>query len=65
MSEQTKAAATAEKKDTPIIVVEGVTRVFQVGANQVHALRGVDMQVPRGIFAAVKGRSGSIVLCLF
>ena len=59
MSEQTKAAATAEKKDTPIIVVEGVTRVFQVGANQVHALRGVDMQVPRGIFAAVKGRSGS------
>lgn len=43
----------------PIIIVEGVTRIYQVGSNQVHALRGVDMVVPRGIFAAVKGRSGS------
>jgi len=43
----------------PIIIVEGVTRIFQVGNNQVHALRGVDMVVPRSIFAAVKGRSGS------
>ncbi len=43
----------------PIIIVEGVTRIYQVGSNQVHALRGVDMVVPRSIFAAVKGRSGS------
>ena len=42
-----------------IIKVEGVTREFQVGGEPVHALRGVDMQVPRSIFAAVMGRSGS------
>jgi len=47
------------KKETPIVKAEGITRVFQVGGSQVHALRGVDMEVPRGIFAVVMGRSGS------
>ena len=46
-------------KGEPIIKVEGVTRVFYVGGEPVHALRGVNMEVPRGIFAAVMGRSGS------
>ena len=37
----------------------GVTRVYQVGARRVEALRGVDMAVPPGVFLAVTGRSGS------
>jgi len=50
---------TNQGKDPIIVKAAGVTRVYQVGSNQVHALRGVDMEVPRSIFAAVKGRSGS------
>jgi len=42
-----------------IIKTEGVTREFQVGSATVQALRGIDIQVPRGIFGAVMGRSGS------
>ena len=47
------------RQQGPIIKTQGVTRVFQVGGNPVHALRGIDMEVPRSIFAAVMGRSGS------
>jgi len=51
--------ATSQEKDPMIVKADGVTRVFQVGSTEVHALRGVNMEVPRGIFAAVRGRSGS------
>ena len=36
-----------------------VTRVYQMGEREVAALRGVDLDIPAGIFAAVTGRSGS------
>ena len=39
--------------------VTNVTRAFQVGGEQIFALRGVNMQVPRGAFIALMGRSGS------
>ncbi len=34
-------------------------RAYQVGSEEVHALRGVDLSIRRGQFAAFKGRSGS------
>lgn len=34
-------------------------RVYQVGSEEVQALRGVDLSIPRGQFVAFKGRSGS------
>ncbi|MCI0397992.1 MAG: ABC transporter ATP-binding protein [Chloroflexi bacterium] len=34
-------------------------RIYQTGTLKVHALRGVDLDVPAGRFVAVKGRSGS------
>ena len=37
----------------------GVTRVYRVGTQKVAALRGVDLDIPAGIFAAITGRSGS------
>jgi len=37
----------------------GVTRVYRVGEQEVAALRGVDLAIPTGVFAAVTGRSGS------
>jgi ABC-type lipoprotein export system ATPase subunit len=44
----------------PILVhVEGVTRTYKAGGQPVHALRGVDLDLPRGILAILKGRSGS------
>lgn len=39
--------------------VHGVTKVYQMGLVQVHALRGVDLDVYRGEFAVFLGASGS------
>jgi putative ABC transport system ATP-binding protein len=36
-----------------------VTKSYQVGANQVHALRGVSYSFKRGSFCAIVGQSGS------
>ncbi|MBV8432432.1 MAG: ABC transporter ATP-binding protein, partial [Solirubrobacterales bacterium] len=43
----------------PVVVLQGVTRVFGSGPNRVEALRGVDLTVRRGEFVAVMGTSGS------
>ena len=43
----------------PILVARGVTKVFQVGRQQVRALRGVDLAVHAGEFLALVGPSGS------
>ena len=39
--------------------VHGVTKVYQMGEVQVHALRGVDLDLYRGEFAVLLGASGS------
>ncbi|HKE44954.1 MAG TPA: ABC transporter ATP-binding protein [Steroidobacteraceae bacterium] len=44
---------------TEVIRVEGVTKVYQMGHNEVHALRGIDLKVERGEMLAVMGASGS------
>jgi putative ABC transport system ATP-binding protein len=45
--------------DNAMVVVQGLHRTYGSGAQQVHALRGIDLAVPRGQIAAVVGRSGS------
>jgi ABC-type lipoprotein export system ATPase subunit len=42
-----------------LVRAEAVTRVFRVGADDVHALRGVDLSVAQGKLVALRGRSGS------
>jgi putative ABC transport system ATP-binding protein len=37
----------------------GVTRVYRVGGNEVHALRGVSVEIRTGEFVGLMGRSGS------
>jgi ABC-type lipoprotein export system ATPase subunit len=44
---------------SPLVKAEGVTRVYHVGAQEVHALRGVDLSIERGKLVALRGRSGS------
>lgn len=43
----------------PIIEVKGVTRTFRLGNVDVHAVREVDLSIPRGRFITLVGRSGS------
>ena len=43
----------------PILVVEGVRKVYRSGADSVVALHGLDLVVPQGEFLAVMGPSGS------
>lgn len=43
----------------PILTARGLTKVFQVGGQQVGALRGVDLEVRAGEFIALVGPSGS------
>jgi putative ABC transport system ATP-binding protein len=46
--------------DAPaILVAEGVRKVYRSGGEEVLALRGLDLSVPRGEFLAVMGPSGS------
>ncbi|MGB8644958.1 MAG: ATP-binding cassette domain-containing protein [Anaerolineae bacterium] len=48
-----------------IVVIRDVTRRYKIGDNIVEALKGVDLTIPRGEFAAVAGVSGSGKSTLF
>lgn len=44
----------------PILVrTREVTRIYKSSGQPVHALRGVNLELPRGVLAVLKGRSGS------
>jgi putative ABC transport system ATP-binding protein len=42
-----------------LIELRGVTKVYEVGTEPVHALDGVDLDVERGEYLAIMGSSGS------
>ncbi|MBM4254744.1 MAG: ABC transporter ATP-binding protein [Deltaproteobacteria bacterium] len=42
-----------------MIAVNQVSRIYRRGADEVHALEGVNLQIPDGTFAALMGPSGS------
>ncbi len=42
-----------------VIKTEALTKVYEMGAEQVHALRGVDVEIRKGEYVAIMGPSGS------
>ena len=42
-----------------VIVVEHLTKTYDLGEVKVHALRGIDMHIHTGAFVAIMGASGS------
>ena len=45
--------------NTPLIHIEALTKTYQMGEMQVHALRGIDLEVREGEYVAIMGASGS------
>jgi len=43
----------------PVIALAGVTRIYELGAERIHALAGIDLSVQRGELVAIVGPSGS------
>jgi putative ABC transport system ATP-binding protein len=51
--------------ESPIISIRGLTKLYHVGVVDVHALRGVDLDIARGEFLSIVGPSGSGKSTLF
>ncbi len=50
---------TTNGQTVPLIHIDEMTKVYQMGGIQVHALRGVSLEVQAGEYVAVMGASGS------
>ena len=58
-TQKSDAADSLIESTLSLIELRGVTKVYGKGQAAVHALKGIDLRVPRGDFVAVMGHSGS------
>jgi len=63
--EKTETTATAEAEEATIVRTQGVKKVYVMGEEQIHALRGVDLEVSQGEYLSIMGPSGSGKSTLF
>ena len=54
-----EAATPALERNRPLIQVSDLHKTYQMGETQVHALRGVTVEIRSGEFVAIMGASGS------
>ncbi len=63
MTPSSPSTAPADRVTRPagplVIDIEGVTKLYKMGAETVHALRGVSVQIRRNEYLAIMGPSGS------
>ncbi|MBZ0215540.1 MAG: ABC transporter ATP-binding protein, partial [Fimbriimonadaceae bacterium] len=54
-----KPAASEAQTETPLIHLDGVTKIYGEGEAEVRALQGIDLDIHTGDFVAIMGPSGS------
>lgn len=59
LPEAQNAPDPGEPLANPVFQMHGVTKVYRMGEIEVHALRGVDLDLYAGEFVVVLGPSGS------
>ncbi|MDF1775769.1 MAG: ABC transporter ATP-binding protein [Rhizobiaceae bacterium] len=59
MTERVSKKNTEDPQAAPLIHLEGVSKIYGQGEAKVYALRGIDLVIQSGEFAAIMGPSGS------
>ncbi len=54
-----EAASTASSRSAALIEVRALTKIYKVGVETIHALRGLDLSIQRNEMVAIMGSSGS------